>query len=194
MPATQMASRGVTEMFSDDSATPVDMALCRAVKAYLALRQDEVGTSELYNVFGSWHPSVTPDLLMRIIRKVRTSSAKGEPLGTPHWDANAGRLYFAGRLVKEFRRPAPNQRRVLGAFQRVQWLPKIENPFFADRIGFDAAAETLRNTAEALNDGHCAEGLIRFGTGSNCSSIYWQIVAAPIVGNLLRSAPLDTVG
>ena len=51
------------------------------------------------------------------------------------------------------------------------------------------AAETVRNAAEALNDGHLAEGLIRFGTGNNYSSVYWKIVAHPVEVILLRSAP-----
>jgi hypothetical protein len=176
---------------SKDSTTRVEAALYRAVKAYPGLRQGEVSTYERYEVFGSWHPSVTVDSLNRIVRRVTASTAGWEPAEIPYWNVSAGRLYFAGRLVKAFRRPAPNQRRILDAFQRLQWLGKIENPFFEDRIRFDAAAEALRNTTEALNDGHFAEGLIRFGTGDNCSSVYWKAVTDPDKVILLRSAPFD---
>ena len=148
---------------------------------------------KLYEVFGSWHPSVTPDLLTRIVDRVNPSSAGWDESETPHWNVSAGRLYFAGRLVKQFQRPAPNQRRILDAFQRVHWLRKIDNPFLEHGIRFDAAAEAVRNTAEALNDGHLAEGLIRFGTGGNYSSVYWKVIAVPtggIYSGLLRSTSL----
>ena len=115
-------------MFSEHSTNCVETALCSAVKAYLELRQGEVSTSELYEVFGSWHPSVTPALLTRIIGRVSASSAGWERLETPRWNVSAGRLYFAGRLVKEFRRPAPNQRRILDAFQQVQWRSEDREP------------------------------------------------------------------
>ncbi len=178
-------------MFSGHSASGVEAALGSAVKAYLRLRQGKVNSSELYEVFGRWHPSVTPDLLTRIVDRLSSGSAGWDEPETPHWNVSAGRLYFAGRLVKQFRRPAPNQRRILDAFERVHWLRKIDNPFLHAGICFDAAAEAVRNTAEALNDGHLAEGLIRFGTGGNYGYVYWKTVSLPTEGNLLRSAPFD---
>jgi hypothetical protein len=98
------------------------------------------------------------------------------PPPQPAWDGAAGQLYFAKYVIKDFRRPAPNQRRLLDEFERRGWRNKVRNPFLQDRISFNVAAETLRNTAEALNDDHVSADLLRFGTRDNCRYVYWKPV------------------
>jgi hypothetical protein len=163
-------------MLSSRVRSPFETALCEAVKAYLALHHGHVRLPALYEVFRTWGPSVTPDLLDSIVHEAITSGSRKEAPQVPSWDARSGRLYFAGRLVKEFKRPAPNQRRLLNEFEHAHWQTEIHNPFLQDRVHSAAAVEALRNTAEALNDDHLTAGLIRFGTRDNCAYIYWKAV------------------
>jgi hypothetical protein len=144
---------------------------------------------ELFEVFRGWHPSVTPQLLLAMIHRAASTDAGDEPAEKPDWNARTGRLCYSGQLVKEFRRPAPNQRRVLSEFQRLQWPDEIANPFLHDRISVDVAVETLRNTTEALNDDHLAEVTLRFGTRDNYHWVYWKVV-----GEAAPSAPSCSAG
>jgi len=49
----------------------------------------------------------------------------GEP---PAWKRECGELWYAGRLIKEFKQPAPNQRAILDAFQEQSWDHVIDDP------------------------------------------------------------------
>lgn len=161
---------------STETADPITNALSDAVKAYLRLHYGHVILPELYEVFRFWHPTVTPRLLYEIIQGTLIVDARQGAPPRPEWDPAAGQLYFAQYLVKEFKRPAPNQRRLLHEFQRLEWRSEIRSPFLEDRIPFNVAAETLRNAAEALNDDHISAELIRFGTRDNYRYIYWRAV------------------
>ena len=161
-------------VLSEQSTNPIKTALCKAVQAYLGLRHGDVELPELYEVFRGWHPSVTPHLLCGIVRDANVSAPNLHATATPYWQPDSGRLLWGRQLVKAFRRPAPNQRRLLDEFQLQQWPDRISNPFLADRISVATAVEVLRNTVEALNDDHLAERLLRFGTRENCSYVYWR--------------------
>ena len=163
-------------MMPKQSANSLEAALGKAVKAYLGLHRNAARLPDLYEVFRYWHPAVTPDLLDTIIREVLALETDMDLNLRPEWNAGVGRLFFAGQLVKDFKRPAPNQRRLLGEFQRLEWPDQVRNPFLRDRISVDSAVETLRNAAEALNDDHLTERLLRFGTRDNGSYVYWKNV------------------
>jgi hypothetical protein len=175
-------------MLSTPAGNRVRNALTEAVQAYLRLHYGHVILPELYEVFRLWHPSVTPGLLYEIIQGTLRVEAAADTPPRPAWDAALGQLYFAKYVVKDFHRPAPNQRRVLDELERRDWETEIRNPFLEDRISFDVAAETLRNTAEALNDDHVSADLLRFGTRDNCAYVYWRAVGTASWGQL-RSAP-----
>ena len=163
-------------MLSEPSTNHLESALYKAVQAYVEIRHGLVGMPELYDVFRGWHPAVTPHLLFRIVGQAKVAVPEGGASERPEWKVDPGRLLFGGQLIKEFRRPAPNQRRLLDEFQRRLWPAQIGNPFFGDHINVATAVEVLRNTAEALNDDHLAARRIRFGTRDNCSYIYWKPV------------------
>ena len=161
-------------MLSQQSTNPIEDALCKAVQAYLGLRHGVVSLPELYDVFRGWHPSVTPHLLYGIVRQAKVPAPDPDASAMPEWQSEAGKLLLGRQLVKAFRRPAPNQRRLLDEFQQQQWPEQIGNPFLKDRISVATAVEVLRNTAEALNDDHLAARLLRFGTRENCTYVYWM--------------------
>ena len=47
---------------------------------------------------------------------------------TPYWCSEKRELVLAGRLVKRFRVPSPNQETVLAAFQEEAWPIRIDDP------------------------------------------------------------------
>jgi len=47
---------------------------------------------------------------------------------TPHWDQRNRRLWAGPILVKHFARAAPNQIRLLDAFEEVQWRRPLDDP------------------------------------------------------------------
>jgi hypothetical protein len=46
----------------------------------------------------------------------------------PSWNAGVNRLFLGKLLVKQYRRPAPNQQRILSAFQEEDWPERIDDP------------------------------------------------------------------
>jgi hypothetical protein len=50
------------------------------------------------------------------------------PGDLPRWDPTVRELWLGRLLVKRFRRPAPNQKCVLAAFQEEQWPERIHDP------------------------------------------------------------------
>jgi hypothetical protein len=47
---------------------------------------------------------------------------------TPHWDREGRVLSVAGRIVKQYRVPSPNQEAVLAAFHEEGWPRRIDDP------------------------------------------------------------------
>jgi len=47
---------------------------------------------------------------------------------SPTWDSMARQLRLGDRIVKQFRRPAPNQELILAAFQEESWPSQIWDP------------------------------------------------------------------
>jgi hypothetical protein len=166
-------------MGRDESLNSAELDLAAvlrpAVKAFLYLHPNGVRLSELYEVFRHWDSSVTLDLLSCVVQPMLCSTQFQDDADAPEWLSGAGRLLYCGRIVKQFRHPAPNQRRILDAFQTLDWPAQIRNPFFRDRISTEIAIETFRNAAEALNDDHVTPQLVRFGTRGNYSYVYWSL-------------------
>jgi len=90
----------------------------------------------------------------------------------PYWDRE--RLWFQDRLVKEFVKPAEDQREVLRAFEVAGWPECVENPFFKD-FELEKAIAKLENAVKGLNDDHITTGLIRFGTRKEKTFAYWKV-------------------
>lgn len=56
-----------------------------------------------------------------------TADAASDPV-VPRWDARRRELRYGGVLVKRFGRAAPNQERILTAFETQGWPNRIESP------------------------------------------------------------------
>jgi hypothetical protein len=60
--------------------------------------------------------------------RVDPPGAIAGPVLRPHWDRARFELRFGDSLVKRFRLPAPNQKRILAAFEEEHWPPRIDDP------------------------------------------------------------------
>lgn len=86
----------------------------------------------------------------------------------PLW--NGRELYFAGKVVKRYRNPGPNQQRVLEAFQEEKWPSRIDNPLSASE-SVDAQSR-LSDTIKSLNRNH-QHPLIRFRGDGTGKGVVW---------------------
>jgi len=99
-----------------------------------------------------------------------------EEADTPSWDGE--RLWFRDALIKEFIKPAEDQRAVLHAFESNGWPEWVENPFLdLFPSDLDKAISKLENAVKGLNDDHITEQLIRFGTRKEKEYAYWTPVS-----------------
>jgi hypothetical protein len=94
------------------------------------------------------------------------------PVGrrVPRWSATARELRVDGRVLKRFRRPAPNLELVLAAFEEEGWPRHLDDPLPPEH-GIDPQAR-LRDTVRRLNA--CQEPhKIRFESDGLGSGIRW---------------------
>jgi hypothetical protein len=121
--------------------------------------------------------------------RAAAGSSNGRPSVSelPRWDADLGELHFGGRVVKRLRIPAPNVRRILGAFQEHGWRRRINDPL-EPTPGVEPK-QRLHNALNALNRALAGSGL-RFGGDGTGTGIIWHIPPQPDRTHLApRSSP-----
>jgi hypothetical protein len=90
----------------------------------------------------------------------------------PRWDADAHQLLWRGAVIKTFRHDAANQRRVLQAFQDLDWPSRIDDP-----LPVTASVRRklrLRETVKSLNRSLRGAG-IRFRMDGTTTGAFWEI-------------------
>lgn len=92
---------------------------------------------------------------------------------TPRWDPNRRELWLDGMLVKRFRQPAPNQEKILSAFQEEGWPPSIDDPLSQNPE--QNPKRRLNQTIRNLNRFH-QTSLIRFGGDGTGECVMWNRV------------------
>jgi hypothetical protein len=76
----------------------------------------------------------------------------GRASAVPRWDRHNFKVYWKGKLIKQFRGEAPHQEAVLDAFQACAWRPWVEVADIALEVDdWVNAKERLRNTVKNLN-------------------------------------------
>jgi hypothetical protein len=88
----------------------------------------------------------------------------------PHWDGGARELWFGKTLVKRFRQAAPNQERILSAFQEENWPAHIDDPL-PPREGLNAKRR-LHDTVNHLNQ-HQQSPLLHFRGNGSGTGVCW---------------------
>lgn len=89
----------------------------------------------------------------------------------PHWDFRLRELQVAGRLVKRFRVPSPNQETILAAFQEEGWPELIDDPL-PPKCGQDSKRR-VHDTIKNLNR-HQQARLLRFCGDGTGKRIRWN--------------------
>jgi hypothetical protein len=122
----------------------------------------------------------------------RDLSSRGRRL--PHWDQQCRVLRVGQYVVKQYKRPSPNQEMILAAFEEEDWPQRIDDPLPPQ--GEQEPKCRLHDTIKWLNRNH-EHGLIRFLGDDTGEGVRWQLVgdailafpaAAPKQTNKLRSA------
>jgi hypothetical protein len=90
----------------------------------------------------------------------------------PKWDEARRELTVAGKIVKQFRLPSPNQEMVLTALEEEGWPPSISDPL-PPYPGQDPKRR-LQDTLKALNN-HQKHRLIRFKGNGTGEGILWEL-------------------
>lgn len=108
------------------------------------------------------------------------AKAAGEPTAVPcslakvpYWDGQARQLRWQGYLIKEFRRPAVNQERVLTALEEEGWPKQIDDPL-PPTPGIDPKAR-LHDTIKSLNR-HRLSRFVCFRGDGRGMGIGWMII------------------
>jgi hypothetical protein len=109
----------------------------------------------------------------------------------PHWDDNRRVLSVAGRVVKQFRVPSPNQEAVLKAFERESWPPSISDPL--PPVAQQQSKVRLHDTIKCLN-GKQQNHLVRFRGNGRGEGVLWELIdqhalpQVPVPQGLRRAA------
>ena len=93
---------------------------------------------------------------------------------TPRWDRSRGELHLGETLVKRFRLPAPNQKRILSAFEEERWPPRIDDPL-PPHPEIDSKRR-LHHTLVALNRNQ-KQKLIQFQGDGTGQGICWALAS-----------------
>jgi hypothetical protein len=96
----------------------------------------------------------------------------------PQWDQQCRVLRVGQRVVKQYRRPSPNQEMVLAAFQEEDWPHRIDDPLSPQ--GEQEPKCRLHDTIKWLNR-HQEHRLIRFLGDGTGEGVRWELIsdAAP---------------
>ena len=86
----------------------------------------------------------------------------------PRWDSECRELWFREKLCKRFRQPAPNQTRLLGAFEESGWPPRMDDPI--PPAGNLDQRQRLADTVRGLNK----NGVIQFELDGTTEGVIWK--------------------
>ena len=104
-----------------------------------------------------------------------TSQGDPQPDSRPSWDDERGLLKFGPVTCRDYsKRRAPNQERLLRAFEEADWPHRIKNPFPKDRPGNRSAAGVLNQTLRGLNRRLSDGSPIQFRAGGDGIHVVWE--------------------
>jgi hypothetical protein len=107
------------------------------------------------------------------MRTARRAKADDALLRKPRWDSSTRELWLGRQLIKRFTQPAPNQERILAAFQEEGWPRRIDDPLPGD--GRVDQHNRLREAVRSLNE-HQTNKLIVFSRDGSVEGLTWRLV------------------
>ncbi len=123
-------------------------------------------------------------LLDTVLQSLQCLTPRGSPLMKPRWEYVRRELSFGLVVIKRFRKAAPNQERLLEAFELENWAIQVADPLPRDH-GI-IPSERLRETIKRLNRS-ILHSPIRFRTDGTGKRACWRQVgnlSAPILNDL----------
>ena len=97
----------------------------------------------------------------------------------PEWDRDLQELRFGGRVIKQFKVPAPNQEVILAAFEEEGWPARIDDPLPPQHD--QDPKRRLHDTINSLNRNHRCDAIRFLGDGSGLG-VRWTLVTRPSDG------------
>ncbi len=94
----------------------------------------------------------------------------------PKWDFDKTELRFGGQLIKKYSWRAPNQERLISAFQSQGWPVQIDNPLEIDELV--DTKRRLHDTIKCLNR-RFLRNLIRFHGDGTGKAVQWRLAKRP---------------
>ena len=104
----------------------------------------------------------------------------------PFWDPDRQELRFAGRVVKQFKVPAPNQEMILATFQEEAWPHRVDDPL--PPLADTDPKRRLHDTINSLNRSQ-KHPLLRFLGDGRGQGVRWEPVEVEIVATIEPSPP-----
>lgn len=104
------------------------------------------------------------------LRAMRKHLCDGPP-AIPRWDPLKREFSYGGKLLKRFRRSAPNQERLLAAFEESGWPQRIDDPLPVDAE--IVPAQRLHDTIKQLNR-TLVEPLLHFHGDGTGRGVCWR--------------------
>ena len=92
---------------------------------------------------------------------------------TPHWDSQRQQLRLDGIIMKEFKRPSPNQEIVLAAFEEEGWPPRIDDPLPPEPS--IEPKRRLQDTIKSLNRSQKRQ-IVRFMGDGSGEGVRWELI------------------
>lgn len=102
----------------------------------------------------------------RLRRQIGEPIEERDDLPRPHWDRNAGKLFYRGEVIRKVSRLGTDIRLILDAFQDANWETRIDNP-----LPGGPKSKKLRDAIDSLKEG--LKGITFFADGT-ATGILWR--------------------
>ena len=165
------ARQAPVEAGADDDGDALDRRDRIALPQLCCFMLSEVGTQRALSTLGRGAASVERVLPADGLWPIASAPVCRAQWPVPCWDFKLRELQVAGRLVKRFRVPSPNQETILAAFQEEGWPELIDDPL-PPKSGKDSKRR-VHDTIKNLNR-HQATRLLRFCGDGTGKRIRWD--------------------
>jgi len=106
-----------------------------------------------------------------LLSESQDGTPKPDACGKPRWNCETRELRFQNEIVKHFKWRAPNQERVLAAFEEDGWPPRTDDPLPPQQN--QDAKRRLSDTIRCLNRKQINKRILFHGDGSG-EGIRWE--------------------
>jgi hypothetical protein len=106
--------------------------------------------------------------------QLRAGLARKADRDLPHYDSERRKLFFKGKIVKQFKQPAANQEPILLGFEEEKWVRRLADPI-PGQTGIDAK-HRLNGAITKLNSNQI-NPILRFHGDGTGTGILWEDIS-----------------